>query len=77
MKNMELPLFGRHFFPIFLRDYEIVTYILLFEHTSLPALFFLARNFRSIHRKRKLIMKGKRVNWRHVEKWFRTQFVPL
>ena len=48
---------------------------LLWEHTSLKAFWFLARNFRRVLAKRRLIQSRRRVDDEYMASWF--QYAPV
>src|SRR3982751_4743416 len=57
MKNISGDLYRRNWFSITIRDLAVVGCCLLWEHTSLKAFFFLARNWRRVMEKRKTIQE--------------------
>jgi GT2 family glycosyltransferase len=75
IKNMNGDLYRKNFFSILARDVVVVGCCLLREQTSLKAFWFLARNWKSVWRKRKEIMKRRRVNDEYMASWF--HYVPV
>ncbi len=75
MKNMNGGLYRKNFFSILARDVVVVGCCLLREQTSLKAFWFLARNWKSVWRKRQEIMKRRRVNDEYMASWF--HYVPV
>lgn len=70
IKNISLPIYRRFFWSILWRDLVVIACCLLWEHSSLKAFVFLARNWSSSIRKRRAIMNRKRVSDRYIESWF-------
>jgi len=70
MKNMSGDLYRRNFFSITARDLVVVACCLLWEHTSLHAFVFLARNWKSVMAKRSEIMQRKKVSDEYMASWF-------
>ncbi len=70
IKNISLPMYRRFFWSILWRDLIVIGCCLLWEHSSLKAFWFLARNWSSTMRKRKQVMGRKRVSDRYMESWF-------
>jgi len=54
-----------------MRDLLVVMCCLLWEHTSLKAFWFLARNWRRVMAKRRLIQASRRVDHEYIASWFR------
>jgi len=75
IKNMNGNLYRKNFFSILARDLVVVGCCLLREQSSLKAFWFLARNWKSVWRKRKEIMKRRRVNDEYMASWF--HYVPV
>lgn len=71
LNNMSLRLYRRYFWKITARDAAVVGYVLLREWSSIPALFYVARNLPRLLRKRKLIQQRVRVSRAtDMKKWF-------
>jgi GT2 family glycosyltransferase len=70
LNNMSLHLYRRHFWKITVRDAAVVGYVVLREWSSIPALFYVARHFPRLFRKRKSIQKRVRSKTSELEKWF-------
>ena len=71
IKN-ELPLlFLKHFPYWVIKEIGSWLYILFFETYTLKAIKELIFQFPNALKKRQIIMKNKRVNWREMEKWFK------
>ena len=77
IKNITPGLYLRNFLPITVRDLGIVAYCLLIEHTSLRAFYYLARDFGSVMRKRRLIQARRRVDDAYMASWFRYRPVSV
>ena len=75
IKNMNGNLYRKNFFSILARDLVVVGCCLLREQSSLKAFWFLARNWKSVWRKREAIMKRRRVNDEYMASWF--HYVPV
>jgi GT2 family glycosyltransferase len=75
IKNMNGNLYRKNFFSILARDLVVVGCCLLREQSSLKAFWFLARNWKSVWRKREEIMKRRRVNDEYMASWF--HYVPV
>ena len=71
IKNMSRDLYRRNFFSITARDILVVMCCLLWEHTSLKAFSFLARNWRSVVAKRAEILMRQRVDDEYMASWFK------
>jgi GT2 family glycosyltransferase len=70
LNNMSLHLYRRYFWKITARDAAVVGFVLLREWSSIPALFYVARHFPRLFRKRKSIQTRVRSNASELEKWF-------
>jgi hypothetical protein len=75
MKNISGDLYWRNWFSITTRDIVVVMCCLLWEHTSLKAFWFLARNWKRVFAKRRLIQEGRRVDDQYMASWF--QYAPV
>jgi len=64
-------LFLRHFPYWAIKEIGSWLYILFFETYTLKAIKELIAQFPNTLKKRQIIMKNKRVNWREMEKWFK------
>ena len=71
VKNISGDLYWRNWFSITARDLMVVLCCLLWEHTSLRAFWFLARNFRRVLAKRRLIQQRRRVDHAYIASWFK------
>lgn len=71
MKNISPGLYWRNWFSITARDLMVVLCCLLWEHSSLKAFWFLARNWRRVLAKRRAIQERRRVDDRYMASWFR------
>src|SRR5260370_22451989 len=60
MKNISGDLYLRNWFSITVRDLAVVGCCLLWEHSSLKAFWFLAKNWKRVMAKRKLIQEQRR-----------------
>ena len=75
VKNISADLYWRNWFSITGRDIIVVTCCLLWEHTSLKAFWFLARNWKRLLAKRRLIQERRRVDDEYMASWF--QYNPV
>jgi GT2 family glycosyltransferase len=71
IKNMTWDLYRRNFFSILWRDILVIGCCLLREHTSLKAFWRLARQWKRVWHKRRIIMSKRRVNDEYLASWFR------
>jgi GT2 family glycosyltransferase len=70
INNMTPGLYRRDFWPITVRDAAVIGYVLLREWPSVPAFFYVLRNFPRLWRRRKLIQSRMRIDPRGLEAWF-------
>ena len=70
IKNISADLYWRNAVSITLRDGVVVAGCLLWEHTSLKALWFLARNWKRVVAKRRQIQARRRVDDAYMASWF-------
>ena len=77
IKNITPGLYLRNFLSITVRDVGVVAYCLLIEWTSLPAFYYLVRDFRSVMRKRRIIQARRRVGDSYMARWFRYRAVSV
>src|SRR5471030_2519233 len=75
IKNISPHLYWRNCFSITTRDLMVVMCCLLWEHSSLGAFWFLAKNFRKAVAKRRLIQASRRVDHAYMASWF--QYTPV
>jgi GT2 family glycosyltransferase len=75
IKNISPDLYRRNALSITSRDLTVIFCCLMWEHTSLKAFWFLARNFRRFWAKRRLIQSSRRVDHEYMASWF--QYVPV
>jgi len=71
IKNISPDLYWRNWFSITARDTVVVICCLLWEHTSLKAFWFLAKNWKRVLTKRRLIQQNQRVDNEYIASWFR------
>jgi len=71
MKNISPSLYWRNAISITARDIIVVTCCLLWEHTSLKAFWFLAKNWKRVLAKRRLIQRHQRVDNEYMASWFK------
>src|SRR5262245_5379390 len=71
IKNVSVDLYRRNWFSITARDLTVVLCCLLWEHTSLKAFWFLARNWKRVMDKRREIQIRRRVDHEYIASWFR------
>lgn len=70
LKNMTGDLYRRNWASITFRDLVVVGCCLLHEHSSLKALWYVARNWRRELEKRRQIMARRRVSDEYMASWF-------
>jgi GT2 family glycosyltransferase len=75
IKNISGDLYRRNWVQITGRDLVVVACCLLWEHSSLKAFWFLAKNYRRVLAKRRLIQKRQRVDNDYMASWF--SFEPV
>lgn len=63
--------------PTLVRDLQALGYVLLREHTSLPAYSWLWRNRRDLLQRRRTIQARRTVPPAEIDRWFRVQGMPL
>jgi GT2 family glycosyltransferase len=73
VKNINGDLYRRNWFSISARDLMVVACCLLWEHTSLKAFWYLAKNWKRILAKRREIQKRQRVDNEYIASWFKYQ----
>ena len=71
LKNMTSDLYRRNWLSITARDIVVVCCCLIREQTSLKAFWFLARSWKRVLAKRRLIMQRRRVDDKYIATWFR------
>jgi GT2 family glycosyltransferase len=71
IKNISPDLYRRNMFSITLRDITVVMCCLMWEHSSLRAFWFLARNWRRVMAKRAEIQSRRRVDHTYIASWFK------
>ena len=70
IKNISGGVYRQNFLSITARDVVVVGCCLLWEQTSLKALWFLARNWKKAVAKRRLIQARRRVDEEYMASWF-------
>jgi GT2 family glycosyltransferase len=70
MKNISGDLYWKNWFSITVRDLAVVGCCLLREHTSLKAFWFLAKNWKRVMAKRKLIQERRLATTEDMAAWF-------
>ena len=68
--NMTGDLYRRDFWRITQRDLTVIGYVLIREWSSIPALWYVLRNFPRLLRKRRIIQRMHRLNSTEIAKWF-------
>jgi GT2 family glycosyltransferase len=71
LKNISGDLYRRNWFSISMRDIQVIACCLLWEHTSLKAYWYLAKNWKRILAKRREIQRRQRVDHEYIASWFR------
>ena len=67
----------RFFLPVLWRDLMVVTYVLLFERSSLPAFGLVLKYLPEMRRKRRVIMSKRRVADSYIAGWFHRKAMPF
>jgi GT2 family glycosyltransferase len=75
IKNISGDLYRRNWVQITGRDLVVVACCILWEHSSLKAFWFLAKNYRRVLAKRRLIQERQRVDNDYMASWF--SFEPV
>lgn len=75
IKNISGDLYRRNWVQITGRDLVVVACCILWEHSSLKAFWFLAKNYRRVLTKRRLIQERQRVDDDYMASWF--SFEPV
>jgi GT2 family glycosyltransferase len=70
MKNITPDLYRRNWLSITVRDLVVVGCCLLYEHSSLKAFWYVAKNWRRVLEKRREIMNRRRVSDEYMASWF-------
>lgn len=77
INNITPELYRRVFISATARDLGVIAYVLLKEHTSLPGLAFILREWRRLFTKRRLIQSKRRVTQAYLCQWFYRKPVSL
>jgi GT2 family glycosyltransferase len=77
IKNITPDLYRRNWLSICFRDLVVVGCCLLWEHSSLAAFSYLARNWKRVLAKRRQIMQRRRVGDAYMARWFSYEPVSL
>ncbi len=75
MKNISGDLYRRNWVQITARDLVVVACCVLWEHSSLKAFWFLAKNYKRVLTKRRLILARQRADDDYIASWF--NFEPV
>src|SRR5208283_3833299 len=75
IKNISGNLYWRNWFSITARDLMVVMCCMFWEHTSLKAFWYLAKNLKKVLAKRRLIQARTRVDSHYIASWF--QYAPV
>jgi GT2 family glycosyltransferase len=70
MKNITGDVYRRNWFSITVRDAVVLGCCLVREQTSLKAFYYVARNWRRVLEKRRIIMSRRRVTDEYLASWF-------
>ena len=70
-KNISGDLYRRNWLSISVRDVMVVACCVVWEHTSLKAFWYLARNWKRVLAKRREIQARQRVDNEYIASWFR------
>lgn len=77
IKNHTLYTYLKTFPYALFREFSIIVFILIKEHYSMKGIFFVLKNFKSIIKKRRLVMSKKRVKDHYLALWFRISSMPV
>ncbi|MBZ5536906.1 MAG: glycosyltransferase family 2 protein [Acidobacteriia bacterium] len=69
LNNVAWPTCVRFFLPMAVRDIGVLGYTILFEHSSLPGLSNIARNFRARWKRRQKIQSKRKVSLSSLHRW--------
>ncbi len=75
LKNMTPDLYRRNWLSVTSRDLMVIACCLLWEHSSLKAFVYLARNWRRVLGKRQEIMRRRRASDSYMARWF--SYTPM
>ena len=75
MKNISGDLYRRNWVQITGRDLVVVACCILWEHSSLKAFWFLAKNYKRVLAKRRVILQRQRADDDYIASWF--NFEPV
>ena len=75
IKNISGDLYRRNWLQITGRDLVVIACCLIWEHSSLTAFWFVAKNYKRVWAKRKLIQERSRVDADYMASWF--NFEPV
>lgn len=75
LKNISGDLYRRNWLQITGRDLVVVACCLLWEHSSLKAFWFVAKNYRRVMVKRRMIQRMRRADDDYIASWF--NFEPV
>src|SRR5690349_10880224 len=75
IKNISPNLYWRNCISITARDLLVVLCCMVWEHTSLKAFWFLAKNMRKVLAKRRMVQASRRVSDDYMASWF--QYAPV
>jgi GT2 family glycosyltransferase len=70
IKNISGDLYRRNWVSISARDFLVVASCLLWEHTSLKAFWYLAKNWKRLVAKRRKVQSRQRVDDEYIASWF-------
>lgn len=69
LNNVAWPTCFRFLLPMLIRDLAVLGYTILFEHSSLPGLSYVARNFRARWKRRQRIQRKRTVSLSSLHRW--------
>jgi len=73
LNNMTGSLYKRDFWPITLRDFAVIGYVLIREWSSFGALWYVIREFPRLWKKRRIIQSRITVTAGELNRWFQNQ----
>jgi GT2 family glycosyltransferase len=77
INNMTAGVYARVLVPATVRDLGIFVYVLVFERSSLPGLWWLVGNWKKLWAKRELIMTRRRASDSDLKRWFNDEPIGI
>ena len=77
IKNHTFPTWLKTFPYGFIRDIDVIGYVLIKEQTSLKGIFYVIKNIKKILNKRKKIIRKRKVSNKYLTRWFKKKSLPI